>query len=305
MRVTESLRSYDLMNNLQTASQRLSGLYEKMATQKKVNVPSDDPARAGSIMRMSSYVKNLEQNQESIQSAELFLDSVGTTLGGCAESLIELTSLSVRAINDSMSSSQREVIGDQVNQLLESLVQYGNHTFDGRYIFSGTKTDTPPMTVTRNADGHIDTITYDGSSEPLEFPLGRDRTVPVSVPGDVAFIDSGLLEAVKSLRDNLWNTGGLSDTELTVALQADSAAFAGAKNTFMAEISKVGSRSAELMLLHEQAATSISRAQAAISGLQDADLAELAVKMNTESLLYEALLASSSRIMNMSLMNYL
>ena len=305
MRVTESLRSYNLMNNLQTTSQRLSSLYEKMATQKEVNVPSDDPARAGSIMRMSSYIKNLEQNQESIKLAELFLDSVATTLDGCADSLIELASLSVRAINDSMSSSEREVIGDQVNQLLESLVQYGNQTFDGRYIFSGTRTDTPPMNVTRDADGHIDAVTYDGSSDPLEFPLGRDRTVAVSVPGDIAFIDSGLIEAVKSLRDNLWNTGALSDSELTVALQADSTAFAGAKNSFMAEISKVGSRSAELMLLHGQAATSISRARAVISDLQDADLAELAVKMNTESVLYEALLASSAKIMNMSLMNYI
>ena len=194
---------------------------------------------------------------------------------------------------------------NQVNQLLESLVQYGNQTFDGRYIFSGTRTDTPPMTVTRDADGHIDTITYDGSSDPLEFPLGRDRTVPVSVSGDVAFVDTGLFEAVKSLRDNLWNTGGLSDSELTVALQADSTAFAGAKNSFMAEISKVGSRSAELMQLKDQAAASISRAQAAISDLQDVDLAELAVQMNTESMLYEALLASSANIMNMSLMNYI
>ena len=161
------------------------------------------------------------------------------------------------------------------------------------------------MNVTRDADGHIDAVTYDGSSDPLEFPLGRDRTVAVSVPGDIAFIDSGLIEAVKSLRDNLWNTGALSDSELTVALQADSTAFAGAKNSFMAEISKVGSRSAELMLLHDQAATSISRARAVISDLQDSDLAELAVKMNTESVLYEALLASSAKIMNMSLMNYI
>ena len=304
MRVTESSRMHDLVRSVQDRSEAMSKLYNKLATQKEVAVPSDDPAKTGTIMRMTAYVESLEQNKESVQTAQSFMGAASGTLEACTDTLERVDTLIVKALNGTLSADEREAIGDEMDQLLESLVQYGNQSFDGRYIFAGTRTDTLPFSVERNADGEIETISYEGSSTPVEFSLSRSRKIAGSVTGDAAFIDSGLLESLKSMRDHLRNEEGLTESQVTDALRDDFDALSDARGTFLGEAGKLGARISELELVGKQTDLAITRAREVMSQVRDADLAQVAVDLSTQQMVYEALLAAGAKVMRLSLMDY-
>jgi len=305
MRVTERARAADLLRNIQIASGNMSKLFNQIATQKEVVVPSDAPSRTGTIMRLTAYLETLTQNSESAAVAQSFADVATDTLGVSADNLLRARTLVSRALNGTLADSQRQAIGDEMNDLLESLVQYANQNFDGRYIFSGTKTDTPPLAVVRDADGKIESINYQGSSTPLEFPISRDRTLAPSVTGEAAFIDTGLVGALISVRDHLKNVEGLSESEQHAALQTDFENLAAAEHSFFAVAGHVGSRAAELDMVIQQSENAMTRAKEAVSRVRDADMAEISLGLQREQVIYQALLAAGAQIMNISLMDYL
>src|SRR5208282_5940287 len=105
------------------------------------------------------------------------------------------------------------------NRDLESLVQDANSQFEGRYLFSGTNTTTAPIAATRDAQGNIQNITYQGSNTDLTAPVGQGRSSPVSVTAQASYMN--VLGAVKQLRDDLNNTQGLSSQDQQTALSND------------------------------------------------------------------------------------
>ena len=164
-----------------------------------------------------------------------------------------------------------------MNQDLESLVQDANSQFEGSYLFSGTKTDTAPIAVTRDAQGNIQNITYQGSDTDVTYPVGQGRTAPVSVTAQAAYMN--VLTAVKQLRDDLNNTQGLSSQDQQTALSNDLGAINTAQNSFTAQAAEVGSYQSQLTSLSTQMQTSLTNAQAILSNYQDADIAQISVQL--------------------------
>ncbi len=305
MRVTERFRTDELLRNLQAHAWRLSRAYEKLSTQHEIIRPSDDPTGAARIMRLTAHLQSLEQTNESVMTAQSFLTFATDAMERAADTVTRARVLAVQAANGTFSDSERQAIATEVNQLLESLVQMGNEMTEGRYLFSGTKTDTAPFSVVRDADGDIESISYDGSASPLQFPLGRGRQVPVSVLGDVAFIQSGVFQAVISFRDHLENEAGLTEEELAAALQTDLADLAQANKALLSETGQLGSRSTHLDLTGDQTQRAIIRTKETVSRIRDADVAEIAVELQKEEMMFQALLATGARIMSLSLIDYL
>lgn len=305
MRMTESLRQHDLLRNIQNSAWQLGRVYEKLATQRDINRPSDDPGKTGTLIRTSAYVEALEQESRSIERAITFMDTGSIELEACLEKAQSVRTLAIQACNATLSPHDRESLAVEVDQLLEALVQSANQTHDGRYIFSGTATDTGPFSVTRDADGEIESVTYEGSATPLQFPIGRGRRVNVSVTGQATFADSGMLSAAISLRDHLQNDDGLSEEALTAALQNDLQNLADSEHTLLSETGKLGARISNLDMMKDQVQTAITRAKEMVSELRDADMAQLAIDLSREEMVYQALLSASTRILNVSLLDYI
>jgi len=305
MRVTEISRMDDLLSNIQTSSEKIGNLYDTMATQKQVNVPSDNPPATGTIMRMSAYIETLTQNKEAISTAQSMANMAADTLNICSDLILEASTLASQAQNGSLSPNELTALGNEANELLESLIQYANQSFDGRYLFAGTKTDAPPFDVTRNAEGQISAAVYEGSTTHLKLPVGSGRVLETSVTGNDAFVDTGLIDTLMSLRDNLLNTTSLSEADQRAAIAADCDSLNATQDEFFAMIGQVGARASELDLVIEQADSAILRAKETLSLVQDADIAEVTMELSTEQMIYEALLQASAQIMNISLMNFI
>jgi len=191
-----------------------------------------------------------------------------------------------------------------VNQDLESLVRDANSQFGDSYLFSGTQTDTAPIAVTRDAQGNIQDITYQGSNTDVTFPVGQGRSSAVSATAQAAYMN--VLTAVKQLRDDLNNAQGLSSQDQQAALSNDLNAVKTAQSSFLTQTAEVGAYQSQLTSLSNQMQTSLTNAQSILSNLQDADMAQISVDLQTAQTTYQAIVSSSAKQMQQAdLFSYL
>ena len=92
-------------------------------------------------------------------------------MGNSTTILSDVQTAATEAANGTNSAAQLQALGTQVNQDLDSLVQDANTQFEGDYLFSGTATNTAPIAVTRDAQGNIQEITYQGSDTEVTYPV--------------------------------------------------------------------------------------------------------------------------------------
>jgi len=305
MRVTESLRFQSLQQNLQSASAKLSGLYEQMATQQSVSRPSDDPVKTAAIMRLNSALNAFKQNNDSMKNAQTFMDSATSRLEAVQDKLIQARTLAVRAGNSTLSEHECKAIAGQINELLESILQDANTKFDDRFIFAGTKTDSAPFVATRDTDGKITSISYQGNTQDLHAPIGRDRTATLSVTGKAAYVDTGLLQSLINFRDDLENAGSMTSDQLATAMTNDLGAISDATDSLGVMTSVLAARASEIDILADQNDAAIVRAQEQLSNKRDADMAQLAIDLNRQQMVYQALISAGGRIVDKNLMDYI
>jgi len=305
MRITETMRFDQFRSSIQTSSVKLSELYSKLATQREISKPSDDPVKTGVILRLSSHLAALEQRTSSISTVGNELESVESTLTSVSDQMIRLRTLATNASNGTLSATDRASIAAEVNEIVESLVQDANTSVNGEYLFSGTKSDTAPFAVTYDGDGNIVSATYQGSLAERQASLGLGRSVSLGPTGQSAFVDNGVLGAAIQLRDDLLNTGGLSPEALAAALTSDLGAIADAGDALLETIGTVGARVSELDALAEQNETAITRATELLSEARDADTAQIAVDLSKEQMVYEALLSAAESMSSTNLFAYL
>jgi len=305
MRITENLRFQSLRQNLQTTSAKLSNLYAQMATQQSVSRPSDDIAKTAAIMRLNSALNAFKQNSDSMKHAQTFMDTATSNLEAVQNKLIQARTLAVQAGNSTLSENEYKAIAGELNELLESILQDANTEFDNRYIFAGTKTNAAPFVATRNADGKITSISYQGNSQNLQAPIRRDHTVKLSVTGQAAFIDTGLLQSLIDFRDHLDNSGAMTSEQLAAAMTNDLGAISDATSSLGVKTSVVAARASEIDILIDQNDAIVARAREQLSDKRDADMAQLAIDLNRQQMVYQALLSAGGRIVDKNLMDYI
>lgn len=263
MRVTEGMRIGSLQQHLQASSRNLSRIYGKMASQRELSRPSEDPVRAGVIMRLTTQMEAPTQKQDAITQTTFVINAASAALSSAENKMTHLKALAVQAANGTLSEEQLAVIAGEVNEMLESLV------CDDANARSG------------------------------------NRTVAMSVTGQEAFVATNVLSAVLDFRDHLMNTGGLTPEDLSAALSNDLGAITDAGAEIRLVTGPLAARSAQLDLVSEQTADAMIRLQEIFSEKRDVDMGELAVELDKEEMVYQALFASGRRILSMSLMDYL
>ncbi|MDO6679634.1 flagellar hook-associated protein FlgL [Shewanella sp. 4_MG-2023] len=143
-------------NNLQSMQHLTSDVAkvnQQMATGKSILRPSDDPIGAAKVVTTqrdlastSQYLKNTESLSTSLDRSETYLSSMTNLQSRMRE-------ITIGANNGSLSPEDRAAYAAELEELLESFVDVTNAKDDGgNYLFSGNKTDTPPIGVDANGD---------------------------------------------------------------------------------------------------------------------------------------------------------
>jgi len=274
--------------NLSIASDEMNNANRIVSSGKRISDLSDDPVGLTQSLKIKSALSGLDQMGRNISLGKSWLASSESALSQVQELISDAKALSVQMASGTTGAAQRASASLTVQNILDEIVSLANTEVGGRYIFSGSKTDTAPF----SSDG----TTYYGNDEPFAVKIGRDATVQVGRDGEEVFgtIFTTLSDLIDDLNGN--NVAGIqaSLTSLTAHL-----------NEVSSKISDIGSKAGRIEIkeniMQDLKIVNTDR----LSAIEDADIAEAIIDLKEKELAYQAALASSSKVMQLSLVDYL
>jgi flagellar hook-associated protein 3 FlgL len=178
MRVTDSQFFANMKRNLAQRSSDYAHAQQVATSGLKVGQPSDDPIafaeardQTTNLTRAQSYQRTIDQAKPSLDTADAALGDIDTTLG-------RIRDIAVQGANDTLSSTDRLTLSNELNGLRDQLVALGNSQAGDSYVFGGYKNGTPPFDATG---------TYTGDTTAQSVEVSRGVNLAVGVTGDRVF----------------------------------------------------------------------------------------------------------------------
>ncbi len=162
MRITNNMLSNQFLNGYQTSLSRLNDIQEKVASNKDINRPSDDPVRVVRSLSFSAaatanslFTQNANDAISWMKTSDSKIQSIITTMDGI--------STSVSSVIAAVPDSSYDAVAQQVNEQIKQLIEYGNSQIGDRYVFGGQNDKAAPFTATYDANGNVTAVTYNGT----------------------------------------------------------------------------------------------------------------------------------------------
>ena len=310
MRVTSNSFPNSLLNQLGSLASRQLRLQNQAATGQRIHNPEDDPRAMRHVLEMQAEARSLDQYQRNIARMQETASASYTAMRSL-KTVNERASEIAVLTDELRSPEERAIFAQEINQLLEQAVQTANSRHRGDYLFAGTRVDQPPFVVTRNAEGQITGVTFQGNSDAPEAEVAPDvlstghsvgansgTTGPRGLITD-ARSGADFFAHLISFRDNLTagNTQAIADTDRANLLKDE--------ENFLYHFGHNGAVQARLEAANSLTSTQSFALEQQVSAEVDADLAQTMVRLNEVQTAYTAALQSGGTILNSSLLDYL
>ncbi|HET6448669.1 MAG TPA: flagellar hook-associated protein FlgL [Conexibacter sp.] len=301
MRVTTLMSSRATLRDLNDGLSRLSRLQNQLSSGKQITRPSDDPYGTSRSLALRGELGGLDQLQRNVDDGTGWLNTSDTALGQMSDVLARVRELLVDGGNDTAGPSARAAMADEIDQLAESVKQEANVQYGGRYVFSGTATDTAPYTLggTDRYQGDGGTITR-AIGPQVEMPLNID--VHALLGDGQAARDDKLLNALRDISDHLrGGTAADADALRGTDLQRLDASL----DTLNGIRADVGARTNRLAIAGSRLSGLALNSTKLLSDVEDADMAQTITQYTTQQAAYSAALKAGANIVQSSLLDFL
>ena len=282
-------------NNLNANVDRLLKVQREVSSGRRLNQPSDDPAATQATMRYRTDVLVSEQQSRTVASVKARLGTADQALGSLTDLLQRARELTIQAGSGSLTTSQLQAIGAELNELIPNAVQIGNTTYGGQYLFAGTKTTTAPFTTTGDPPA---SVSFNGNTAEIIQDLGQGSQVRVDVRGDQLFQPA--IEALIRLRDAI-----TSGDRVTATGASGLGALDEAINGVVQQRGGIGARVNRLEALDGRMAEERTSLRSLQSGLEDTDIADAMVRLEAARTTYQAALGAAAKAIQPSLVDFL
>jgi len=146
-RITSSMLSSNYLRNMQTNLTNMKTLQNQLASGSQIQKASENPYTASRSMQLHTEISANKQYNENIKDTTNWLDTTDTALSQMGNVFGRIETLLVNAGNGAYGQDEKTSIQDEVKEKVNELSQVLNTSFDGSYIFGGTKTGSKPTTV--------------------------------------------------------------------------------------------------------------------------------------------------------------
>lgn len=298
IRISQQLLVSRVLFNLRSQTDRLQNLQDQLSTQLRVNRPSDDPLAARRAINARADSANNDQYLTNIASLKVGSQETESAITTVNKLVIRAKELSLQASNGINGPAQMNAFAVEVNQIIENVFQQSNHVTNGRYIFAGTRTDNPAFTATRDANGDITAVTFQGNDTKINSEVSDGVYISTNETGQDVFADNvNVFQTLIDLRNNLRaNNSGAIQTQLTQLDQS--------RDQLLGAVSRVGATQNRLENVDAGIRDLQTQLENVLSEAIDADYAEVIVNLNAESNAYQAALNAGARVIQPSLLDY-
>lgn len=285
MRISNAMMAANIKASLFKQNGQMYKTQEMIVSGKRINRPSDDPIGMSSVMEYRSSISSMDQYSENISQAKIRIDTVENALEIVSELLHDAKNIAFDPDPD-----MRLNLAEDVAAIRDQVLQISNYQLNGEYLFAGDLTDTEPF----NAAG-----VYAGDNGDAEYMIGQNAQVDVAADGSAIFQGvSDIFAVLDTLETELiaGNATGITNQITPIEDAIDNI------NTIRAQNAGDYKR---LEATENHYAYFKLNMQELMSRTEDADLAAAIVDFQAQQTAYESTLATSSMIMQKSLIDFI
>ncbi len=265
-----------------------------VTTGKRINHLKDDPIGVAQVLSLNSNLSNLDQLKRNTATGKTWLNAGEAALSSLQDIITESKTIAIAMKSATADASMRTTSAEQIRGYILQIETLSNTQVQGQYIFSGTKTDTQAFTL--DSQSNPTTATYAGNSTAFAIKSGKDSTIEVGHDGDAVF--SNLFSSMISLYNALT---GNDTTEIGNGIDNLDTDFDTINNAVAAIGSKgVRIETKEKIIVDLKLSYSENKAE-----IEEADIVEAITRLQATELAYQAALTSSSKLMKLSLADFL
>jgi len=299
----------NFLYNLSLTKDRYDTAISQTSSGKRLNNLSDAPADMAYVLNLRSKIAQIDQYDQNINSGLSYLSATESAISAVQTAMYSVVSLAEQGASETTDAQSRRILADQIEEIREEIMNYANSEVNGRFLFSGSLTDTQPYADT-GAGGTADRpniIDYNGDSQTIYIQADFSVTVGINMPGDQVFGDYGapgtpppydIFERLATLIEDL-NTDDTTDLGTHISTMNEIIDQLGES------MGTVGNRVSHLNQIKGMLKTFKTSLQSRMSSLEDADMAQAISNLSKEEIGLQATLQAGSRINRTSLMNYL
>lgn len=171
MRITNNMLITQLRQNLNTNMMRMDEMQRQLATGRKINRPSDNPAGLVTSLRLRSNLIEGEQYLANINEAINFMETTDSAFNNIDDILQKIRQLTVKAATGSNDPDAHWAIAEEIEQLNDQLKMIANTNYGTKHIFSGTNVTEAPYQKGK----------WVGNQELLQLEIGAGVKMPINL----------------------------------------------------------------------------------------------------------------------------
>jgi flagellar hook-associated protein 3 FlgL len=294
--------------DIETSMTQQTQLEAEVDSGKTIQTAGDNPVGLSQVLQLNDGMNQNQQYTDAINQGTSETSITDSTLTSISNLVQNANTLAVTGANGTESQSNMNALATQVGSYISQLMELGNTTSDGTYIFSGFNTDTPPFSQGTNG---ID-VNYNGTpnteNSARQIQIGANTAVTINVNGQDllgnvtssggTLSGSGLFYDLTKLQQDLQNGDSSGITSDITALQNDQQTVA----TYQGQIGAVENQ----LSLANTTITSLGTSdQQQLNNIEGANLPDAISQLNFEQNVYSASLDVMAKIESTSLLQYL
>ncbi len=259
--------------------------------------PSDAPVELTHALEYRSELSDTNQYERNIVFGQGWVQATETTIRQIHDRLLRARELAVEGANDTLTAGDRRAISEEIKVIQEEVVTLANTSVGGRHLFAGSRTKgygngEAPFIMDKYGN-----VTYHGNEDDFSIDIGPGRSQKINLDGKSALVQSGMFEALDMLHDALDANSqhsietAMGDLEVSMDHISDQTSRLGAMGNTLENMETVST--AFSLTIEER-----------LSDVQDTDIIRAISDLKTLDAGYQAALAAASKVMKMSLVDF-
>ena len=316
---------------MRTNLNNMNTLQGQMTSGKQIRNASDDPFKASRIMQMHSDIDANKQYNNNIKDSINYLDTTDTALRQVGDVVSRIEELLIAAGNAAYSENERKAISDEINQKVGEVSQILNTSFDGKYIFGGTRGTTKPTATTKDAIGNTqlayfkeggvldlsnilnpayatdaNTIQYNQINSKVSVEVSQGVTMEYNITAsqviNYGIGDNNLMKLLGDITSHLGSSDASDVKKLT---NEDLIGIKAAMTNILKVRSEVVSKQNRMESAEARNVDANFNMTEIMSRTEDIDITEKTMEYATMQTIYMASLQTSAKVLQPSLLDYL
>jgi flagellar hook-associated protein 3 len=170
-----------LVRQVQGDQLGLFQLQNQVSTGRRIIRPSDDAPAALRAIALQRTIQRKEQAERNLAGSRSVLGAANAALNSVSNVLNDVRGTAIEAVSNLTSDASRQAAINTIDGALSALVTSGNSSYNGRYLFAGSRTGVSPFEQTDQF------VQYNGNEKNLQNYVDLEQLFTTNLPGTDVF----------------------------------------------------------------------------------------------------------------------